>query len=291
MIQSMTGYGRFVAELPEKNVVIEIKSLNSKQLDLNSRIASVYRDKELEIRNYISSQLVRGKVDVIVTSESKDGVGERKIQDGLVKSYFEKFNQLAQELGVSNVPALELALKMPDVWASDNQSLASDEEWDKVKQTLEKATSNIVMYRRHEGEALDKDLRRNIQTISDLLASIEPFEKARVGKIREKIEAALQEFIESDKIDKNRLEQEMIFYLEKLDINEEKVRLAQHCKYFIDTMDNEEYAGKKLNFIAQEMGREINTMGSKSNDADMQRIVVQMKDNLEKIKEQVLNVL
>ena len=284
MIQSMTGYGRFVAELPEKNVVIEIKSLNSKQLDLNSRIASVYRDKELEIRNYISSQLVRGKVDVIVTSESKDGVGERKIQDGLVKSYFEKFNQLAQELGVSNVPALELALKMPDVWASDNQSLASDEEWDKVKQTLEKATSNIVMYRRHEGEALDKDLRRNIQTISDLLASIEPFEKARVGKIREKIEAALQEFIESDKIDKNRLEQEMIFYLEKLDINEEKVRLAQHCKYFIDTMDNEEYAGKKLNFIAQEMGREINTMGSKSNDADMQRIVVQMKDNLEKIK-------
>ena len=182
----MTGYGRFVAELPEKNVVIEIKSLNSKQLDLNSRIASVYRDKELEIRNYISSQLVRGKVDVIVTSESKDGVGERKIQDGLVKSYFEKFNQLAQELGVSNVPALELALKMPDVWASDNQSLASDEEWNKVKQTLEKATSNIVMYRRHEGEALDKDLRRNIQTISDLLASIEPFEKARVGKIREK---------------------------------------------------------------------------------------------------------
>ncbi|MBP5582899.1 MAG: YicC family protein [Bacteroidales bacterium] len=291
MIQSMTGYGRFVAELPEKNVVIEIKSLNSKQLDLNSRIASVYRDKELEIRNYISSQLVRGKVDVIVTSESKDGVGERKIQDGLVKSYFEKFNQLAQELGVSNVPALELALKMPDVWASDNQSLASDEEWNKVKQTLEKATSNIVMYRRHEGEALDKDLRRNIQTISDLLASIEPFEKARVGKIREKIEAALQEFIESDKIDKNRLEQEMIFYLEKLDINEEKVRLAQHCKYFIDTMDNEEYAGKKLNFIAQEMGREINTMGYKSNDADMQRIVVQMKDNLEKIKEQVLNVL
>ena len=291
MIQSMTGYGRFVAELPEKNVVIEIKSLNSKQLDLNSRIASVYRDKELEIRNYISSQLVRGKVDVIVTSESKDGVGERKIQDGLVKSYFEKFNQLAQELGVSNVPALELALKMPDVWASDNQSLASDEEWNMVKQTLEKATSNIVMYRCHEGEALDKDLRRNIQTISDLLASIEPFEKARVGKIREKIEAALQEFIESDKIDKNRLEQEMIFYLEKLDINEEKVRLAQHCKYFIDTMDNEEYAGKKLNFIAQEMGREINTMGSKSNDADMQRIVVQMKDNLEKIKEQVLNVL
>ena len=291
MIQSMTGYGRFVAELPEKNVVIEIKSLNSKQFDLNSRVASVYRDRELEIRNYISSQLVRGKVDVIVSAESKDGVGERKIQDGLVKSYYEKFNQLARELGADDVPALELALKMPDVWTVDNQSLASDEEWNMVKQTLEKATSNIVMYRRHEGEALDKDLRRNIQTISDLLASIEPFEKARVGKIREKIEAALQEFIESDKIDKNRLEQEMIFYLEKLDIKEEKVRLAQHCKYFIDTMDNEEYAGKKLNFIAQEMGREINTMGSKSNDADMQRIVVQMKDNLEKIKEQVLNVL
>ena len=153
------------------------------------------------------------------------------------------------------------------------------------------ATTNIVTYRHHEGEALDKDLRGNIATILRLLASIEEFEKNRVVKIREKIETSLAEFIESDKIDKNRLEQEMIFYLEKLDINEEKVRLAQHCNYFLDTMDNEEFAGKKLNFIAQEMGREINTMGSKSNDADMQRIVVQMKDNLEKIKEQVLNVL
>lgn len=291
MLQSMTGYGRAVAQLPGKNVIIEIKSLNSKQLDLNSRVASIYRDKDLEIRNYISQNLVRGKVDVAVYLEQKEGVGERTLQTDLVKSYYKKINDLAQELGAENFSPMEAVLKLPDVWTTENQSLADDNEWKIVYDAVAEATNKIVTYRQHEGVALDKDLRGNIQTIKDLLASIEQYEVQRVPKIREKIETSLREFIESDKIDKNRLEQEMIFYLEKLDINEEKVRLAQHCKYFLDTMDNETYAGKKLNFIAQEMGREINTMGSKSNDADMQRIVVQMKDNLEKIKEQVLNVL
>lgn len=291
MIQSMTGYGRAVAKLPEKNVIVEVKSLNSKQMDVNTRVASLYRDKDLEIRNYLSSQLVRGKVDFSVYIETKEGVGERVLQESVVKSYYKKIESLAKELHAENFSTLDAVLKLPDVWSVDTQTLASESEWNEVYKAIEEATTNIVTYRRHEGEALDKDLRGNISTILNLLASIEEFEKNRVVKIREKIETSLAEFIESDKIDKNRLEQEMIFYLEKLDINEEKVRLAQHCKYFLDTMDNEEFAGKKLNFIAQEMGREINTMGSKSNDADMQRIVVQMKDNLEKIKEQVLNVL
>lgn len=291
MIQSMTGFGRAVAELPEKNVVVEVKSLNSKQLDLNTRIVSMYRDKDLEIRNYISSKLVRGKVDVVVYIEAKEGVTERVLQDSLVKAYYEKINNLATELHAENFSPMDAVMRLPEVWSTDNQQLADESEWNAVMKAVEDSTEHIIKYRKQEGEALDRDLHGNIQTISNLLASIEPYEKARVPSIRARIEEALREFMESDKIDKNRLEQEMIFYLEKLDINEEKVRLAQHCKYFLETMENEEFAGKKLNFIAQEMGREINTMGSKSNDADMQRIVVQMKDNLEKIKEQVLNVL
>ena len=291
MIQSMTGFGRAVAELPEKNVVVEVKSLNSKQLDLNTRVASIYRDKDLEIRNYISSQLVRGKIDVLVYFEAKEGVTERTLQESLVKTYYEKISNLAKELHAENFSPMDAVMRLPDVWATDKQQLADESEWKSVMAAVVEATKRITTYRATEGEALDKDLRANIQTIKDLLASIETYEKARVPSIRERIEQSLREFIDSDKIDKNRLEQEMIFYLEKLDINEEKVRLAQHCKYFLDTMDSDEFAGKKLNFIAQEMGREINTMGSKSNDADMQRIVVQMKDNLEKIKEQVLNVL
>ncbi len=291
MIQSMTGYGRAVAELPQKNVIVEVKSLNSKQLDLNSKIPSIYRDKDLEIRNYVSSYLIRGKVDITISIETKEGAGERKIQKKLAQAYYAEIDSLAKELGAENFSTMDAVLRLPDIWATESTPFASENEWTIVMDAVKKATENIVAYRQHEGIALDKDLRANIATIEELLASIEPFEKSRVGKIREKIEAALNEFIESDKIDKNRLEQEMIFYVEKLDINEEKVRLAQHCKYFLDTMENEQYAGKKLNFIAQEMGREINTTGSKSNDADMQRIVVQMKDNLEKIKEQVLNVL
>ncbi|MBP5723790.1 MAG: YicC family protein [Bacteroidales bacterium] len=291
MIQSMTGFGRAVAELPGKNVVVEVKSLNSKQLDLNSRVASIYRDKDLEIRNYISSQLVRGKIDVLVYLEAKEGVTERILQESLVKTYYEKISNLANELRAENFSPMDAVMRLPEVWSTDNQQLADESEWKSVMAAVVDATKRIATYRANEGEALDRDLRANIQTIKDLLASIETYEKARVPSIRERIEQSLREFIDSDKIDKNRLEQEMIFYLEKLDINEEKVRLAQHCKYFLDTMDSDEFAGKKLNFIAQEMGREINTMGSKSNDADMQRIVVQMKDNLEKIKEQVLNVL
>ena len=291
MIQSMTGYGRTVVELPGKNVIIEINSLNSKQLDINSRIIATYRDKELDVRSYVSSQLARGKIDVTISLEAKEDVTERKIHTALAKTYYKEISELASELHAENFSVMDAVLRLPDVWSTDSQSFVTDEEWEKVMGGVVSATKNMITYRLQEGEALNKDLRSNISAIKDLSASIEPFETARIEKIREKIESALAEFIASDKIDKNRLEQEMIFYIEKLDINEEKVRLAQHCKYFLDTMDEDPYAGKKLNFIAQEMGREINTMGSKSNDADMQRIVVQMKDYLEKIKEQVLNVL
>lgn len=291
MIQSMTGYGRTVVELPGKNVIIEIKSLNSKQLDINSRIITTYRDKELDVRSYVSSQLVRGKIDVTISLEAKEDVAERKLHTALAKAYYKEISELASELHAENFSVMDAVLRLPDVWSTDSQSFVSDDEWEKVMGGVVSATKNMITYRLQEGEALNKDLRMNISAIKDLSASIELFETARVEKIRDKIESALAEFIASDKIDKNRLEQEMIFYIERLDINEEKVRLAQHCKYFLDTMDEDPYAGKKLNFIAQEMGREINTMGSKSNDADMQRIVVQMKDYLEKIKEQVLNVL
>lgn len=291
MIQSMTGYGRAVAELQDKNVIVEIKSLNSKQLDLSSRIPAVYRDKELEIRNYVASFLVRGKIDIIISIETKETAGERTLHTDLVTSYYHKIKDVADSLQVTDFSPLDAVLRLPDVWTNDSPQFATAEEWNIVMNAVREATANIVTYRKQEGQSLDRDLRGNITTILELLASIEPFEKQRVVSIRERIETALDELIASDKIDKNRLEQEMIYYLEKLDINEEKVRLKQHCTYFFETMDGDDYAGKKLGFIAQEMGREINTTGSKSNDADMQKIVVQMKDNLEKIKEQVLNVL
>lgn len=291
MLQSMTGYGRAVAELQDKNVIVEIKSLNSKQLDLSSRIPAVYRDKELEIRNYVASFLVRGKIDIIISIETKETAGERILHTDLVTSYYHKIKDVADSLQVTDFSPLDAVLRLPDVWTNDNPQFATAEEWNIVMNAVREATANIVTYRKQEGQSLDRDLRENITTILELLASIEPFEKQRVVSIRERIESALDELIASDKIDKNRLEQEMIYYLEKLDINEEKVRLKQHCTYFFETMDGDDYAGKKLGFIAQEMGREINTTGSKSNDADMQKIVVQMKDNLEKIKEQVLNVL
>lgn len=291
MLQSMTGYGRAVAELQDKNVIVEIKSLNSKQLDLSSRIPAVYRDKELEIRNYVASFLVRGKIDIIISIETKETAGERILHTDLVTSYYHKIKDVADSLQVTDFSPLDAVLRLPDVWTNDSPQFATAEEWNIVMNAVREATANIVTYRKQEGQSLDRDLRENITTILELLASIEPFEKQRVVSIRERIESALDELIASDKIDKNRLEQEMIYYLEKLDINEEKVRLKQHCTYFFETMDGDDYAGKKLGFIAQEMGREINTTGSKSNDADMQKIVVQMKDNLEKIKEQVLNVL
>lgn len=289
MIKSMTGFGKAIAEFSDKNVIIEIKSLNSKQLDLNTRISHVYREKDLEIRSIIAEKLVRGKIDVCLYYDYKEGANERNINEALVKSYCKQIQKISQEIGVSQDSILDIAMRMPDVLSSEPTSSLGEDEWNNVKSALDKAIDNISLFREKEGAALEIDLKKNIETIQTLLVQIAPFESLRIIKIKERILASFDEYFSGDKIDKNRFEQEMLFYIEKLDINEEKVRLTQHCIYFIDTL-KEDSPGKKLSFIAQEIGREINTIGSKSNDADMQKIVVEMKDNLERIKEQVLNI-
>ena len=289
MIHSMTGYGKAIAEFSDKNVIIELKSLNSKQLDLNTRISYVYREKELEIRNIISEKLVRGKIDVIIYVDYKEGISEKTINKQLVVSYCKQIIEISKELGVSSDSALEIAMRMPDVLSTETATVLQEDEWNTIKQAIFEACENITVFRKQEGDALAKDLQQNIVAIETLLQSILPYENLRIERLKERIQASLEEIISVDKIDKNRFEQELIFYIEKFDINEEKVRLQQHCNFFVTTM-KEPNAGKKLSFIAQEMGREINTLGSKSNDADMQKIVVEMKDYLERIKEQVLNI-
>ena len=283
MIQSMTGYGKATAELPDKKINVEIKSLNSKAMDLSTRIAPAYREKEIEIRNEISKVLERGKADFSLWIENKD----------VLKSYYSQLDSISRELGIP-CPApedwLQLLLRMPDVMTKTEIQELTEEEWSMVHATILEAISHLVDFRKQEGAALEKKFREKIANINSLLEQITPYEKERVEKVKERITDALEKTLSVD-YDKNRLEQELIYYIEKLDVNEEKQRLSNHLKYFISTMESGSGQGKKLGFIAQEMGREINTLGSKSNHAEMQKIVVQMKDELEQIKEQVLNVM
>lgn len=292
MIQSMTGYGKVIATLPDKKITIEIKSLNSKSLDLSTRIAPAYREKEIEIRRIIGEKLSRGKVDFSLWIEKEELTDSAvTINQSLVESYYNQISTISKNL---NIPLpndwFTTLLRMPEVLSKQEIQEVSEEEWNTVEKSIFEAIELLTNFRIQEGAALEKKFRHNIDTIKELLVTIEPFEKERIEKIRERITDALQNAIEVD-YDKNRLEQELIYYIEKLDVNEEKQRLKNHLKYFITTIEGTEGQGKKLNFIAQEMGREINTLGSKSNDATMQKIVVQMKDELEQIKEQVLNVL
>lgn len=292
MIQSMTGYGKAVADLPDKKVYVEIKSLNSKALDLSARIAPLYREKEMEIRALLSAELERGKVDFNLWVEKKEGVGAATPIDAhLVKAYYDRICEIAQTTGIP-LPAdwFSTLLRLPDVLAKNEAQELSDEEWKQVRAAVRQAVDALTGFRRQEGAALEEKFREKISNIARLLAEVEPYEQERVVKIRERIVDALQKTLEVD-YDKNRLEQELIYYIEKLDVNEEKQRLANHLKYFIQTLEEGHGQGKKLGFIAQEMGREINTLGSKSNHVEMQRIVVRMKDELEQIKEQVLNVM
>lgn len=292
MIQSMTGYGKAIAELSDKKVNVEIKSLNSKALDLNTRIAPLYREKEMEIRNEVSKTLERGKVDFSLWIEKKDATEAAvTINQGLLKSYHDQITDTATNLNIS-LPTdwFSTLLRMPEVMSKPEVQELTEEEWSVVYATIQEAISQLVDFRKQEGQALEKKLRQNIQRIQELQKEVEPYEKERVDKVRERIVDALEKTIEVD-YDKNRLEQELIYYIEKLDINEEKQRLTNHLKYYINTLESGSGQGKKLGFIAQEIGREINTMGSKSNHAEMQKIVVQMKDELEQIKEQILNVL
>lgn len=292
MIQSMTGYGKATAELPDKKINVEIKSLNSKAMDLSTRIAPAYREKEIEIRNEISKVLERGKVDFSLWIEKKEGADSATpINQELLKGYYKQILSISENLNIP-LPAdwFQTLLRMPDVMSKTEIQELSEEEWATVHATVLEAVNHLVDFRKQEGMALEKKFREKISNISSLLEKITPYEKERVEKVKERIIEALEKTL-SVEYDKNRLEQELIYYIEKLDVNEEKQRLTNHLKYFISTLEGGCGQGKKLGFIAQEMGREINTLGSKSNHAEMQKIVVQMKDELEQIKEQVLNVM
>lgn len=288
----MTGYGKATAELSDKKINVEIKSLNSKAMDLSTRIAPAYREKEIEIRNEVSRMLERGKADFCLWIEKNESAElANPINQCLVEGYYKQISAIAQQLHIA-VPTdwFQTLLRLPDVMSKTESMVLDEEEWKMVYATVQEAIGHLVDFRRQEGAALEKKFREKIGNITRLLESITPYEKERVDKVRDRITDALEKTLSVD-YDKNRLEQELIFYIEKLDINEEKQRLGNHLKYFISTMENGNGQGKKLGFITQEMGREINTLGSKSNHAEMQKIVVQMKDELEQIKEQVLNIM
>ena len=287
----MTGYGKASAEFQGKKITAEAKSLNSKALDLSTRIAPLYREKELELRAMIAQTPERGKVDFSLWIEQEDTAGATQLNGPLIESYRRQIRHICDVYSIPQ-PADWWAtlLRMPDVTARPESQELSDEEWAVVKQLTEDAIGQLMEFRRQEGAALEKKFSEKLDNIESLLQSIEPYEKERTARIRQRIIDSLQTIPEVE-TDRNRLEQEMIYYIEKLDISEEKQRLANHLRYFRETMATGHGQGKKLGFIAQEMGREINTTGSKSNQAEMQNIVVRMKDELEQIKEQVLNVM
>ena len=291
MIQSMTGYGKAVVNYKDKKRNVEVRSLNSKTLDLSTRMAPVYREKEMEVRQLLSKSLVRGKVDFSIWVEKDADADAAPINGALINNYYNQIKTISANTGVPEPNDwFALLLRMPDVMARNDQEVLGDEEWAVTLSAIEAAVSSLVDFRKQEGEALSRKFEEKLDNIARLMSDIEPYEKSRVEKIRTRIVEGLSAIPEVD-YDKNRLEQELIYYIEKLDISEEKQRLANHLKYFRETMAESEAQGKKLGFIAQEMGREINTTGSKSNQAEMQNIVVMMKDELEQIKEQVLNVL
>ncbi|MBO5172210.1 MAG: YicC family protein [Bacteroidaceae bacterium] len=292
MILSMTGYGKASATYNDKKITAEIKSLNSKALDLTARIAVCYREKEMELRAMISNTLLRGKVEFSLWVERDETEQAARLNAPLIKKYMEQFQEANTEYGIPVPENLtEVILRLPDaVSKQDTAEELAEEEWNVARSVAEQAVNQLMEFRTQEGKALEQKFREKADNIEALMKSIEPYEKARTEKIRQRLTDALSTIPEVE-YDRGRLEQEMIFYIEKLDINEEKQRLFHHLEYFRETLSGEYGQGKKLGFIAQEMGREINTTGSKSNQAEMQNIVVMMKDELEQIKEQVLNVL
>jgi len=286
MIQSMTGYGKAVANCSARKITVEVRSLNSKSLDLSTRLPYLYRERELEIRKIISEELQRGKIDFSIQSEANSDNKSQKLNPQVIRSYMNEFKEIVPE--ASNTELLSIVMRLPDVvdYTSDE---ISDEEWNRALNCIRIAIDNLIEFRITEGAVLEKEFVKHIKIIEDLLSRIEPYERERIETLKERFTKNLEEL--KPDYDKNRFEQELIYYLEKLDITEEKVRLKNHCKYFLETLGTDNSEGKKLNFICQEIGREINTLGSKSNHSEMQKIVVQMKDELEKIKEQVQNIL
>ena len=292
MVKSMTGFGKTTVESGNKKIVIEIKSLNSKQLDLNLRMANLYKEKEMEIRSMVKEQLDRGKVDMNIYFDSSESDKDVSINQSVVMQYFNQMMEISKQLGLEpeGNELLQTVMRFPDTLQVKSEEL-SEQEWLQLKTGIEKALEEINNFRKQEGKALIKDISCRIELIQQLAAQVPQFEVKRVEVIRQKLQEKINEWTDVKNIDQNRLEQEIIYYLEKLDITEEKVRLANHCKYFLETVEKEDAPGRKIGFIAQEIGREINTMGSKANDHDIQKLVVRMKDELEKIKEQSLNVL
>lgn len=290
MIHSMTGYGKATLELNNKKFTIEVRSLNSKQLDLNVRIPGLYREKELDLRNRLSRKLQRGKVDLLIYFESMGEETNHVVNKDLVAAYYQDLKAITASMdeGDRNTDYLPILMRMPDVMKSERPEL-DENEWKSILGGVDNAVVAFQEFRAQEGRSLEADLRECLGNIEALLAEVEPYENERMDRLKERLLKNLADLpVEADS---NRYEQELIYYMEKLDINEEKVRLTNHLKYFIETMEGEAGQGKKLGFISQEIGREINTLGSKANQADIQKIVVQMKDNLERIKEQVLNTL
>ena len=291
MIKSMTGYGKAIAETPQKKITIEIKSLNSKQLDLNTKLPWLYKEKEPEIRNLISQRLDRGKIDFSIFCDMLDDEVVTVINKSAVRNYYNQFKEIAAELRIDLDDQIFTAImKLPDTLKTERPEI-SETEWEIVRTQIIESITMLDLYRIEEGNSIMTDLKKCIAEILSLLETVQTFEAGRISKIREKLRSMLEENLGPEKVDKNRFEQEIILYIEKYDINEEKVRLKTHCEYFIETINTASPNGKILNFIAQEIGREINTIGSKANDASIQKLVVMMKDELEKIKEQTLNVL
>ena len=289
MVKSMTGFGKEEGTVKGKRISVEIRSLNSKGLDVNTRMPNLYREKELSLRNLLSEKLERGKIDFSINVESSEGVRGTQINKTVVKDYHSQLKSIAKELKTEQKDFLELIMRLPEVMKSEREEF-NEADWKQISKLIELAIKKLDVFRAREGKVLENDLRKRVDLILKSLLVIEEDDDARITAIREKIRKGIEELVAKDKVDNNRFEQELIYYIEKLDITEEKVRLKTHCDFFLKTM-SEAASGKKLGFISQEIGREINTIGSKANDAGIQKIVVQMKDELEKIKEQLNNVL
>ena len=292
MLISMTGFGKAEVQFNGKNITVEVKSLNSKQLDLNVKTPMVYRDREYDIRNLLALKLIRGKIDFYINIEEKKENSALSINAGIFKGYYEQIQKISDEckIAISDEPIFQTILRLPDVLKVEKIEV-TDEEWKAVFECINNAIEKMILFREQEGKALEKDITQRVRLIEDLLEKIEPFEKQRLETVKTRLQESLKSLSKEIKVDNDRFEQEIIYYLEKMDVTEEKVRLRNHCEYFINTVNEVDPVGRKLAFILQEMGREINTLGSKANQADIQKFVVMMKDELEKIKEQSLNIL
>lgn len=291
MLLSMTGYGRAIGSFGDKSIVVELRSLNSKVTDIKIRIPSEYRDKESEIRKLITDHAERGKVDINIDLQNSDGAAPVSLNEPLFRGYYLAISKLADELGLEKKDILSSIMRIPSVMGSQGNE-TDEQEWFVLRSIISEALEALKLFRQEEGKVIEQDLRLRIKTITDILDTVTPFEQERFVRMRERMRNNMEEVFGRENLDSNRFEQEVLYYLEKMDMSEEKIRLAQHCKYFLEQVDDSKLsAGRTLGFITQEMGREINTLGAKAYDANIQRFVVQMKDELEKIKEQIANVL